>query len=108
MLNELKVRTFRSNVAEILLRKILDEKQEIPTFFVIDKICSKIKIKTLSIKKIIDELDSRGIENSTTHFHKTGLRAKAKIPEIEAIFKKLSNGKNSKKMDPLDKKIKMV
>ncbi len=94
MLNELKVRKFRSNVAEILLRKILDEKQEIPTFFVIDKICSKIKIKTLSIKKIIDELDSRGIENSTTHFHKTGLRTKAKIPEIEAIFKKLSNGKN--------------
>ncbi len=93
MLNDLEKRNFRYKaVTEKMLKNILIEKQEIPTFFIIDKICSKIKIKTLPVKKVIDSLNSREIENSITHFHKFGFKARANILEIESIFKELSSG----------------
>ena len=89
MINESKERKFQRKEAEKLLRKILVEKQNIQTFFVVDRICSKMKIKTLSLKRILGEIISKGYKVSTTHFHQTGFRTDANIYELESILKEL-------------------
>jgi tRNA G26 N,N-dimethylase Trm1 len=91
MLDELERRSFnRKFEAQKILREILVEKQEYPFFYVIDKICSKLKIKTISVKEVVKELGLRGFENSITHFDKAGFRTNAKISELKSIFKELS------------------
>lgn len=91
MLDELEKRSFnRKFEAQKILREILVEKQECPLFYVVDKICSKLKIKTVSVKEVVKELELRGFENSITHFHKAGFRTNAKIFELKSIFKELS------------------
>jgi tRNA (guanine26-N2/guanine27-N2)-dimethyltransferase len=91
MLDELDKRSFnRKFEARKILREILVEKQECPLFYVVDKICSKLKIKTVSVKEVLKELELRGFKNSITHFHKAGFRTDAKIFELNSIFRELS------------------
>jgi len=91
MLSDLKHRKFDNNlIIENLLRTILVEKQEFHTFYVVDRICSKMKIKTQSLRKILDELSLRGYEASPTHFHKSGFRTNANISEIKSTLKEIS------------------
>ena len=94
MLIESRGRNFKKSYdSEKILNAILFEKQEYPLFFVVDKISSKLQIKTLSVKKVIEELESKGFGNSITHFHRAGFRTNAKIAELKSIFKDLSRNK---------------
>jgi len=91
MLSDLKHKKFDKRIIiENLLRTILAEKQEFHTFYVVDRVCSKMKIKTQSLGKIMDELSLRGYEASPTHFHKSGFRTNANICEIKLTLKEIS------------------
>ncbi|WP_455277555.1 tRNA (guanine(10)-N(2))-dimethyltransferase [[Eubacterium] cellulosolvens] len=91
MLSDLKYRKFEKKIfIENFLRMILIEKQEFHTFYVVDKICSKMKIKTQSLGKILDKLSLRGYEGSPTHLHRSGFRTDANITEIKSVLKEIS------------------
>jgi tRNA (guanine26-N2/guanine27-N2)-dimethyltransferase len=75
------------------IRKILtlieDELEAPITYYVIDKICDKLDLPAVSIKKVHENLKRDGFKASPTHFEPKGLRANAPAKTIVGLLQKL-------------------
>jgi len=75
------------------IRKILtligDELEAPITYYVIDKICDKLDLPAVSIKKVYENLKRDGFKASPTHFEPKGLRANAPAKTIVELLQKL-------------------
>lgn len=69
------------------LKTLLDEAGGPPTFYVLDKLTSRLKVSPPPINQFIDALKSMGYFASRTHFHSKGVRTNA---PIEKIYETLS------------------
>ena len=79
---------------ETRIRKILtmikDECSAPTTYYVLDKICSKIGMPTPSVKILTEFLKEKGFKVSSTHFNPKGIKSNASIREIEAIVRQMA------------------
>jgi tRNA (guanine26-N2/guanine27-N2)-dimethyltransferase len=75
------------------IRKILtligNELEAPITYYVIDKICDKLDLPAVSIKKVYENLKRDGFKASPTHFEPKGLRANAPAKTIVELLQKL-------------------
>jgi tRNA (guanine26-N2/guanine27-N2)-dimethyltransferase len=76
------------------IRKILalikDECSTPATYYVLDKICSKMNTPVLSVRVLIGALKENGFKASLTHFNPKGIKSSASIKEIEALVKQMA------------------
>jgi tRNA G26 N,N-dimethylase Trm1 len=56
---------------------------------VIERICDKLGLPTISIKKVHEALKNDGFEVSLTHFNPKGLRTNAPTSAIVKLLQKL-------------------
>jgi len=68
------------------LETILGEADGPPTFYVIDKLTSRLKVSPPPINQFIDRLKSLGFFASRTHFHPKGVRTNAPINKIYDVL----------------------
>ncbi len=79
------------------IRKILtlirDECSAPATYYVLDKICSKISMPAPSVRVLVEALKEKGFKASLTHFNPKGIKSNAPIREIETFCKTNSAAK---------------
>jgi len=73
-----------------LLVLTLDEADMPPTYFMIDKICEKLGLRTISRDQIIDNLIKTGYQAVRTHFNPQGIKSNAPILAIKKAVKEAS------------------
>jgi tRNA (guanine26-N2/guanine27-N2)-dimethyltransferase len=73
-----------------MLELIGKESDAPQTYFVIDKICKKIKNPVPSVKNVVEELKKRGYKVTLTHFHTRGVKTDASIKTIAEIIRKIT------------------
>ncbi|MEM2104280.1 MAG: tRNA (guanine(10)-N(2))-dimethyltransferase [Candidatus Bathyarchaeia archaeon] len=77
---------FKAKIRKILTL-VKEECQASPTYYVLDKICSRMKMRVPSIRVVFQALREKGFEASLTHFNPKGLKSNLPITEIEALVK---------------------
>ena len=73
-----------------ILGTIMIEADGPPTYFEVDKISEKLRISSISVRRIIEALRSRGYFASRTHFSQKGLRTDAPIRALEETMTALA------------------
>jgi len=58
------------------------------TYYVIDKICDKLNLPTIAIKKVFKNLEKDGFKVSLTHFQPKGLRTNASAKTIMELLRR--------------------
>lgn len=61
-----------------------------PTYYVLDKMCSKMHISVPSVKTVLESLKKRGFIAMLTHFNSRGIKTTAPAEEIISIIKTVS------------------
>jgi tRNA (guanine26-N2/guanine27-N2)-dimethyltransferase len=80
---------------ERLLRLIIMECDKSPTFYVIDKICSRLKRDVPPVAKVIEGLIDMGYESSLTHFHPKAVKTAAPLNILMEIVSKARSAPQS-------------
>jgi len=57
------------------------------TYYVLDEICSKIRLPVPSTKAVLEALKRRGFEALPTHFNPKGIKSNAPVTEIPTVVK---------------------
>jgi len=57
------------------------------TYYVLDEICSKIRLPVPSTKAVLEALKRRGFEALPTHFNPKGIKSNAPVTEITTVVK---------------------
>ncbi|MEM2422810.1 MAG: tRNA (guanine(10)-N(2))-dimethyltransferase, partial [Candidatus Bathyarchaeia archaeon] len=92
MLEELKFKKFKlKQKEEKLLIKIIDEAEAPPTYYVIDKICDKLNLRSIKVEEVILKLKQKGFLAFKTHFKGSGVKTNASINDLKNVLKELSN-----------------
>ena len=92
MLVELQSKDFKlKQREEKLLVKAIEEAEAPPTYYVIDKICDKLNIRSIKVDDAILKLKERGFSAFKTHFKGSGLKTNATINDLKNILKELSS-----------------
>jgi tRNA (guanine26-N2/guanine27-N2)-dimethyltransferase len=60
-----------------------------PTYYVIERICDKLGLPTVSIRKVYEALKNDGFEASLTHFNPKGLKTNAPASAVVKLLQKL-------------------
>ncbi|MEM3789194.1 MAG: tRNA (guanine(10)-N(2))-dimethyltransferase [Candidatus Bathyarchaeia archaeon] len=76
----------KTRIRRILLL-IKDECSAPATYYVLDKICSKMGMTVPSVRVFIRVLKEKGFKASLTHFNPKGIKSNASIMEIRAFVK---------------------
>jgi tRNA (guanine26-N2/guanine27-N2)-dimethyltransferase len=75
------------------IRKILalvkNECSAPATYYVLDKICSKMGLSVPSLGALVEALKGKGFKTSLTHFNPKGVKSNAPIAEIMAIIEQM-------------------
>jgi tRNA (guanine26-N2/guanine27-N2)-dimethyltransferase len=72
-----------------LLEALLREGEGPPTYYVIDKISSKLGIRSPSMLKVMERLVEQGFHVTTTHFNPRGIKSNASVRDVfEAVREK--------------------
>jgi tRNA (guanine26-N2/guanine27-N2)-dimethyltransferase len=71
---------------EKLFRLLILECDKSPTFYIIDKICSKLKRDVPPVAKVLERLLDRGYESSLTHFHPKAIKTAAPLDLLMEII----------------------
>ncbi|RLF12846.1 MAG: tRNA (guanine(10)-N(2))-dimethyltransferase [Thermoprotei archaeon] len=64
------------------LSLILEECEGPPTYFTIDVISSRFKLKQPKVRLLVDELSARGFEATVTHFNPKAVRFNGRLEEL--------------------------
>ena len=97
MINENSRRVLRNNVRVAqVLSQIKDEAEAPPTYYVIDKLSSKLSLPAPAVNTMIEKLKSAGYQVVPTHFNSRGLKTEIFSLEIQRILG-LSISERSKK-----------
>jgi tRNA (guanine26-N2/guanine27-N2)-dimethyltransferase len=59
------------------------EADTLPTYFVIDKVCKKIKSNVPTKQKVIEKILEEGYNAVSTHFNPIGIKTNASIRIVE-------------------------
>jgi tRNA (guanine26-N2/guanine27-N2)-dimethyltransferase len=70
-----------------LLHIIEMEVDALPTYYVIDKICKKIKSNVPAKQKVIEKITKEGYNAISTHFNPIGIKTNASIGIVEKGIK---------------------
>lgn len=75
--------------AREILRLIRCETDAPPTYYVIDKLCGKLKLPVPSIKVVIEALKASGFQALPTHFNPKGVKTNASAMEVKEVLRKV-------------------
>jgi tRNA G26 N,N-dimethylase Trm1 len=70
-----------------LLSICLDETDDIPYYFLVDEIASKLKTSPLSVQKVIEKLSAVGYRASKVSLNARAFKTNARINEILNLFR---------------------
>jgi len=73
-----------------LLSLVKDEGEAPTTYYVIDKICEKLKLPIPPASEVLNELRKSGFEATLTHFHGRGVRTNASAEKFKEAVEKLT------------------
>ncbi len=79
-----------SDELKVLLDQLSSESNGPPFYYVLDEICSRMKVRTPKINEVIIKLRERGFFSSRTHLEPLGVKTNAPIKEVEEIIEELS------------------
>lgn len=86
-INNQSILEFNTNRRIKKLMNLLIEECEMPaTYFLVDRICSRLKISPPPISYIIEKLKEMGYKASRTHFNSKGLKTEAPMKIIAEIL----------------------
>lgn len=71
-----------------ILTLVMSELEAPVTYYVIDKICDRLNLPTISVKKVCENLKKSGFKTSLTHFEPKGLRTNAPAKTITELLRK--------------------
>lgn len=87
MVEELERRNFRLAVEERRLLQLLrSESEGPPTYFRLHLLCSKLRVSSPKIERVIEGLRERGFTASRTHFSPDGVRTNAPLRVVEELL----------------------
>ena len=91
MLNENKLASFKDS-AKInkLLSLARDEADEVPTYYVLDRISKKMNLPVPSVASFFQALREAGYHGVPTHFNTRGVRTNATATDLQKILHKLT------------------
>jgi tRNA (guanine26-N2/guanine27-N2)-dimethyltransferase len=93
MMEEANRRRFKQHKRILkLLSTIYDEAELPPTYFVVDKICGRLKINVPPLEKVVRFLKSRRFKAGKTHFNSRGVKTDASAKVVTETLKKLNLG----------------
>jgi len=74
-----------------LLSLIQDEAEGPATYYVTDKICDNLGLRTPPLIQVINELKKKGFKAIPTHFHRRGFRTDASAKIVKEVITKLAS-----------------
>jgi len=90
MLREAYRKSMRNKSKVIkLIETILAEVEGPPTYYVIDRICDKFRLKTPQTRSVIEKLWEMGFFASQTHFNTRGVRTSAPTKTVLEVISSL-------------------
>jgi tRNA (guanine26-N2/guanine27-N2)-dimethyltransferase len=90
MLTESEHKKIRNKFRVYKTLTLAKEEADAPiTYYVIERICDKLGLPTISIKKVYEALKNDGFEVSLTHFNPKGLRTNAPTSAVVKLLQKL-------------------
>lgn len=91
MEKEAEKRVFKSRRRLMkLLMLVKAENSAPPTYYVIDEICSKMRLPVPPVRSILEALKENGFEACLTHFNSMGIKTNAPAAEVVALVRKAS------------------
>jgi len=72
-----------------LLSTVYDETGLLPTYYVLDKMCSRLGINVPSVEKVMNALNSKGFKTVKTHFNSRGVKSEASARIVAETLKEL-------------------
>ncbi len=75
---------------EKILALVKDEVSAPPTYYVLDKICDRMGLRTPPVKAVLEALKAKGFEAHRTHFNPKGVKTDASAAEVVAAVKEAS------------------
>lgn len=92
MIKEAYERGFKQHKRIMKLLSTIREEAELPpTYYVIDRICGKLKLQIPPIEKMVAALKSRGFNAGKTHFNPRGVKSDASAKTIVETLKDLNS-----------------
>ena len=76
-----------------ILRLVRDEIGLPPTFYNIDRLCSRLGIESLAVENVVNSLTESKFRAVKTHFDKRGVKTNASISCLNEILKGISMGR---------------
>jgi len=70
-----------------ILTLIAEELEAPATYYVLDKLCDKLRLPVPSIDRVVNLLKNRGFNASRTHFHPRGIKTNASALNMESLLK---------------------
>jgi len=90
MITEASERRFKQHRRIMKLLSTIREEAELPpTYYVIDKMCGKLKLQIPPIQRIVAALKSRGFNAGKTHFNPRGVKSDASAKTVIETLKNL-------------------
>lgn len=80
----------KRNRVERLLGTVLNEIENVPTYYRIDRLSDRFQTRTPKPKTVVKLLQEKGYSSSLTHFHGYGVRTDASPKILEQIIRELS------------------
>ncbi|MCS7123911.1 MAG: tRNA (guanine(10)-N(2))-dimethyltransferase [Candidatus Bathyarchaeota archaeon] len=91
MEKEAEKRLFKSKKrTQKILALVKAEASAPPTYYVLDKICSKTRLPVPPVRVVVETLRKEGFEALLTHFNPKGVKTDASISEMLALLKRMS------------------
>ena len=92
MMEEIEKRSFRlkDRIRKILNLARLEAKAPI-TYYVIDKMCDTLSLRTPPLKKVFEALKEMGFQAIPTHFNSRGVRTDAPAMVVQKILKQINS-----------------
>ncbi|MCS7114844.1 MAG: tRNA (guanine(10)-N(2))-dimethyltransferase [Nitrososphaerota archaeon] len=82
----------RKRRVQKILALIREECDAPPTYYVLDKLCSRMGLAVPSVKKVVALLRERSFQSSPTHFNPKGIKTNAPMAEIRRLLQQLAQG----------------
>jgi tRNA (guanine26-N2/guanine27-N2)-dimethyltransferase len=93
IIDEANYRRFRQHKHLLkLLSTIHGEAELPPTYYVVDKMCSRFKLNVPSIAKVVASLRDKGFVAGKTHFNSRGIKSDASAKGVIETLKELNLG----------------
>ncbi|MEM2281773.1 MAG: tRNA (guanine(10)-N(2))-dimethyltransferase [Candidatus Bathyarchaeia archaeon] len=75
---------------EKILASVKTEVSAPPTYYVLDKVCGKMRLPVPPVKTILEALKDRGFKAHLTHFNSRGIKTNAPAAEVLALIRQAS------------------